>query len=103
MDTSLLPPGSPQMPMNMSAMPQAPLPMSPMQPPMQPAPMQVPFGVDPALWLQLKPEQQLQFLNIMKGMESAKPGMPLYGPAAPREVPTPSMEPPRKETESFKF
>lgn len=97
MNPQLLPPGSPQAPMNMSGMPQAPLPMSPMPPePMQAPPMAVPEGVDPAQWLQLPPETQMQYWNIMKGMESAKPGMPLYGPM-------PSMEPPPKSTESIKF
>lgn len=90
-------------PRNMNTMPQAPLPMSPMPEQMQAAPIAVPPGVDPARWLQLPPEMQMHYWSMLQGMESAKPGMPLYGPAAPREVPTPSMEPPRKETESFKF
>ena len=63
-------------PRNMSVMPSTPgygaVP--------EPAPLAVPPGVSPAMWLQLPPEQQMHYWSMLQGMESARSGPPAYGP-----------------------
>ena len=91
-------------PRNMNEVPPAPLPMSPMpELPIQAAPIAVPPGADPARWLQLPVETQMQYWNMLQGMESANSGMPSYGPPPMREAVPPATPPPKGVQDSIRF
>jgi len=63
-------------PQNMSSLPSMPG----YNAPPVPAEVEVPPGVDPAQWFQLPPETRMHYMNMLKGMQSAQPGVPSYGP-----------------------